>query len=340
MPQAPRYDDDDVVEEYDVLDATPSSSRSPSGKSSSAKPPAQGGPVLRKQPSQQGAARRPSAPVTPGPEAQAEGDVQYVEEAGGQGARNQISAKNAKMIWAICIGITVLGLGAVIGDIAFDIFGRRAGGLPVSNTNTRKSGGTPKGTPERPKNPDEVKALEFKGLVQNEMQRIRQKKVYKFFEQAYAKFREARTNAFDKKASGDGKDARDAAWAEAIKGYYEATYALRLLEWTYKQGADEDFMTAAKLDDLEELVGLVKSNAVALKKEANIRYQAAYSIISAYSRDIKDFRSGWISKDVEVNNVYSSDKYKAVFADAKLKCEKAEQMSPEFDPKDLEAVKD
>lgn len=300
MPQAPRYDDDDVVEEYDVLETTPSSAKSPSGKSSS-KPSAQGGPVLRKQPSQQGAARRPSAPVRPGPDPQSEGEAQYAEEAPAQGGRNQISARNAKMIWAICIGITVLGLGAVVGDIAFDIFGRRAGGLPVSNANSGKGGGTPKGTPERPKNPDEVKALEFKGLVQNEMQRIRQKKVYKFFEQAYARFREARTNAFDKKASGEGKDTRDAAWAEAIKGYYEATYALRLLEWTYKQGADEDFMTAAKLDDLEELVGLVKSNASALKKEANIRYQAAYTIISAYARDIKDFRSGWISKDVERN---------------------------------------
>jgi hypothetical protein len=330
---APR-DDDEVVEDYEVLDEQPSR---PAGKSGGGKP------ALPKQPSAGG--RKPSAPVRPGsrsqPKVQPDENGDAAEGAGEPPVydpnKGKISSRASLQIWIVCIAITVLGLGAVAVDAIFDPMGRRNSGL--SNTANNKPKNVGKTTNVQPKNPTEEKALAFKGQVELERTRVRQKKVFKYFDGAYNKFREVRTNAYDVKAGGAGKAERDKAWAEAIREYYNVSYALRLLDYTYKKNADEDFMPVGRLDDMEELTGLVKSNAAALQKEGNIRYQAAYTIIGVYSADIKEFRI-LISKDVEVNNVFSDEKMIPLFKEAKVKCEKAQQMEPEFDPADIEAVKD
>ena len=330
VPQAPRYDDDDVVEDYEVLDPAPSNSgnRRPQA--------AQGGAVLRKQSSQSGG-RKPSTRVQP-PQAEqpSDGDETAAEEPPAYDPnKGKISARASKQIWIICIVITVLGLGAVIVDVALDPFGRKIPAAQNGATNTKQN--APK-VSNRPRNPIEERAEAYKRTVDMEVTRLMQKKAYKFYRAAYDKFRETRSDAYAKKAKeGSTADERNQAWADTFRDYYGVKYAQTLFVYSCQKDADSGFMPINMRDE-EERLALAKSGPDILK-EGNVRYQAAQTLVDNYSADIGDF---WSMKKnlVEVGEVWANDKYKPVFAVNKDKFEKTSSAEPEFDPKDLEAIKE
>lgn len=337
---APR-DDDDVVEDYEVFDEQPSA-KMPASKSGSK--PAAGAPVMRKQPSVAGG-RKPSAPVRPGSSARPAVPAQQpYEPAGGEGEeppvydpnKGKISAKSAKQIWIICIGITVLGLGAVGADLALDPFGRR-GNSAASNANNRPKN-TPK-TDNRPKDAVGERAENFKRTVEMEQTRLMQKKPYKFYRDAYHKFRNTRSAAFDAKADEKSSTAdRQKAWAEVYRDYFAVQYAKNLFLSVYREGVDG--FEPISMRDEESRLNLAREKGDEILKEPIVRLQAAAGLVDAWSSDINEFWTGLRKGDHFVAEVLGDDKWKPVFKAAKEKYEKSQGDPPVFDQADIDAIKE
>lgn len=336
---APR-DDDEVVEDYEVFDEQPSNKR-PAAKSGA------GQPVLRKQPSVAGG-RKPTAPMRPG-SASRQAVAPAVPEIGGEGEaaeyeqppaydpnKGKISAKSAKQIWFICIAITVLGLGAVGADIAFDPLGRRNKGQQINSNN--KAGNTAK-KDNRPKDPVSELAENFNRSVGMEMSRLRQKKPFKFYQTAYNKFVGTRSMAYDAMADKEtSKAAREQAWAEVYNDYYQAQYAKNLFMSVYRQGMDG--VETITLKDEEARIRLAKDKGEAILKEDFVRLQAAATLVDAWSADVNQFWTGMRKGDSFVGDIFLDERYKPIFKESKARFEKACGEPPVFEPADLDAIKE
>lgn len=336
---APR-DDDDVVEDYEVFDEEPSAKLPPS--KSAQKAAGSGAPVMRKQPSVAGG-RKPSAPVRPTsnvrPAVAAQDPPEYGDEQpeAYDPNKGKISAKSAKQIWIICIAITVIGLGAVGADIAFDPLGRRNN--PATANNQSKANNKPK-VNDLPKDPVAQLAENFKRTVEMEMGRIRQKKAFKFYEAAYNNFRGTRSMAYDAMADKDASIAsRQKAWAEVYNDFYKAQYAKNLFLYTYRGDLPED-VTSISLNNEEERLKLAREKGDAILKEEFVRFQAASSLVDRWSADVNEFWTGMRKSDKFVGDVFTDDRYKPVFKASKDKYEKSGGTPPEFDPADLAAIKE
>ncbi len=336
---APR-EDDDVVEDYEVLDEQPSRPASKSGG---------GKPVLRKQPSVNGkqqpaGGRKPTAPMRPGSASRAavpqeDTATEVAEEPPPYDPnKGKISSRASLQIWIVCIAITVLGLGAVGADIAFDPLGRRNNsGL---NTTNNKQKSNSKAANTAPKDPLAEKAEAFKRTCDMEMTRLMQKKPYKFYRDAYHKFRATRSTAYDVKADEKSTIAdRQKAWAEVYRDYFLAQYAKNMFMNEYRGGADDGFEAIALKDEAARMK-LVKDKGNDVLKEGNLRFQAATSLVDAWAPDVNEFWTGVRKGDSFVGDVFSDDKHKPIFKAAKDKYEKSCQEPPVFDQADLDAIKE
>lgn len=332
---APR-EDDDIVEDYEVLDEQPSR---PAAKSAGGKP------VLRKQSSVGG--KKPSAPVRPGSQSRAAvppsqpdstDDVEEVleEPPAYDPNKGKISSRASMQIWIVCIAITVLGLGAVAVDAIFDPLGRRNNS--ISNANN-KPNNTKKTPSNAPKDPVAERAENFMRTVNMDMQRVRNSKAYKAYQAAYYKFREARTNAIGLGADKEAKTAdRNKAWAEVYREYYTVKYWSVLFIKTYREAADSGFEPCS-LKDEEARIRLSKEKGNDILKPENVKYQAASTLIDAWSSDINEFWTNGKTDHV-ISQVYTDDKLKLVFKAAKDKFEKATGEQPEFNQADLDSIKE
>jgi hypothetical protein len=329
---APR-EDDDIVEDYEVLDEQPSR---PAAKSGGGKP------VLRKQTSVGG--KRPSAPVRPGSQSRAvvpppepdPTDEVLEEPPAYDPNKGKISSRASMQIWIVCIAITVLGLGAVAVDAIFDPLGRRNNA--ISNANNKPKN-TNKAASNAPKDPVAERAETFKRTVDMDMQRVRNSKAYKAYQAAYYKFREARSNAIGARADEKASRAdRQKAWAEVYREYYTVKYWSILFISAYKEGADSGFEPCS-LKDEEARIRLSKEKGNDILKPENIKYQAASTLIDAWSSDINSF---WSDKknDLDISDVFTEEKLKPVFKAAKDRFEKATSEPPVFDQADLDSIKE
>lgn len=337
---APR-EDDDVIEDYEVLDEQPSRPAKAGGQ-----------PVLRKQPSVNGrqqpaGGRKPTSSVRPGSTARAAAVPQPVpnDDAAMEGGeeppaydpnKGKISHRASMQIWIACIAITVLGLGAVAADAIFDPLGRRN---KFTESNTNKPTNTKKGPAPLPEDPIAKRAEIYKRNVEMDGQRVRNSKAYKQYQAAYYKFRESRTTA--RGLMGDEKFTRAdrmKAWGDVFRDYYTVKYWGMLLANQYREKADEGFEPVSMKDD-EARMRLAKEKGDDILKEGNVRFQAAVNQIDAWASDINQF---WADKknDLEINDAFVDEKVKPIFKAAKEKFENATAEPPKFDPADLEAVKE
>lgn len=196
----PDYDDDDIVEDYEEV-----STDSPVRRVNSA----QGGPVKRPG----GGGARPSTTAMPA----------LNDEELAQANKGKITQKSAKMIWIICIGVSVLGVAAVLVDMLVDPLGRHGKG--VANTTNIGEGDNgsripPRNRPQE-KTQHEKNADAFTTAAYSHYKKAVGTRSYDFLRLAM--------NEMNKKFDIANEQRSDKAlWSEAWVAYYEAEYAVEL----------------------------------------------------------------------------------------------------------------
>ncbi|MCC6465162.1 MAG: hypothetical protein IT463_07470 [Planctomycetes bacterium] len=333
----PQYDDDDIIENYDEV--TTSAEQSPARKVSSA----QGGPVQRPtkqvKPSDRLRApstRSPTAVVAPaGGEVPPQGDAASNEPPRPKG---QISAKQAKLIWIICIGICVLGAAAVGAHYIFVV-------LPAKQNvaqNNEPVRNRPVQTPPREKTPHEKNVEFFMGMLAKHRNDLYRSRGWDEFRYATIMMEDKRDKAFASKSqAGSSQAEQDQLWAESIHWFYTAMYWSQVFQQAYVP----DGMGSIQIEGLRQL-DPSDFNAVAsltddeLKNEQIQRFVAAFMILGNSISNVKKFRTDVIKNELRAQFVHSdSPEHKKIFQQAKDLSSAAEQDPPAFDEKDLEYAK-
>ncbi|MCG3182375.1 MAG: hypothetical protein ICCCNLDF_00437 [Planctomycetes bacterium] len=310
----PDYDDDDIVEDYEEV-SSGSARRVSSG---------QGGPVKR--PSSGARPSTTAMPALPPEETQQD-----------QAGKGKISHKSAKMIWIICIAITVLGLAAVIADVAFDAFGRRAGGntTPVNadNPRTNRTGLPPKDN----KSPREQAEDDFQGAVVTMMKQMESSKAWDLYWVSFLEFDSAYDKAIEMKKAGAPGEELDAAWAETIRCWYKTRYASELFKHHFDRNQVSLDFFPINIQDRAQYSDLSTEQL----QSADIRaYQAAHAKIDTKSAKVNKFQTDVLKYDLTASKVYQDPAWEEKsFGEYKNKWKAASVPSgKQFDQADLDFV--
>lgn len=301
----PDYDDDDIVEDYEEV-------RGDSGvrKVNSAK----GGPVQR--PSK---GVKPSEPVRPPTTAA----PALPEEEGEQGSsKGKITKKSAKLIWIICIAISVIGIGLFVADIAFDAFGRRAGVIENGTADNRQPHRLPpvnkKGGQDLTEH--QVRARGFAVQCFDKGREIKKSRAYDLARVRIKELREAQ------KAGNDDRGNVD-VWVAAWQKYYDTEVALELFthKWPYNI---DNIPLVSSFKDYEgfESLTMEQMDSDAVKFEV-----ASYLVKQELDKEVKEVRKGMMQLAAG-SNAMSDERVKP----AKAKWEKA--LEGQFEQEDLDYV--
>ncbi|MHC4841573.1 MAG: hypothetical protein ACYTDT_11590 [Planctomycetota bacterium] len=296
------YDNDDIVEDYDVIGDESNGVRRVNS--------AGGGPV-----------KRPSRPV--GPDRSPQEMANGLDEDGQLGMpmqKGQISQKKAKMIWFICIGVSVLCVGAMILHYALSED-------PVVAPNRANRSG-PRAGPTRPVanlSPDEKRIKAFRSAVYKEMRLIQSSKAYvnvldKIDIWQESKQKSDAANSAYSDGTGDQAAAEEQTCNTLIK-YYEANYAIAIYKFVFNPNDVEmnKAFFAVDLADEEQVLQIGGSN---MKDKEIIRFQAADTQLSSNS-NLKRMREWFTQKHIVIANVKTESKWKDLWKPAKEAYEKA-----------------
>jgi hypothetical protein len=274
----PDYDDD-IVEDYQEVSTDSGLRRVQSG---------QGGPVQRPD-------GRPAVP-------QDRGDSPEEEKY----QKGKISQKSAKLIWIVCIAITVLGIAAVLVDHFIDPLGRKTVITEAANGVGNNAGGGRNNPPRDNLSPEQKLQREFLNAVIYKMKEMDASKAWDFYWVSYLEF----DDAYDKAAKLKAKEGVDPveleeAWAIAIKHYYKARYAGELFKYRF----DEDYISKEYMpislsgDDVTFL------DPETLRNNKARTFQAAYSKIDAKSTSINLFKTDILKSELTAQKVYESTEW-------------------------------
>jgi hypothetical protein len=212
-----QYDDDDIVEDYEEVSSGQNQARRVES--------AQGGPVQR--PGDRPV--RPSDKVRPGTSSMpALGDKGGQSSDPNQGyddgqnpmAKGKVSAKQAKLIWIICIAICILGPAAVA---VHYFFIRKAPEVP-QNTGTARANTTPK---PKELSPRQILEQRYVLACVEKRKEIQLSRAYDLLLVAWRDARNARKAAMD---TSEDK----ALWMKAYEMHFRAATMEKLLEHTFK----------------------------------------------------------------------------------------------------------
>lgn len=166
-----------------------------------------------------------------------------------QPPKGKITQKSAKMIWIVCIAITLLGVAAVVVDIVLDPLKRR---VPPPDNGRIAPG------PQQPRPQPKGQQLSEKQLLAREYgrdsflqgQTIIASRSYDFVRLAINQARQAAELALEEENRSDGD-----LWLDAWQKWYHASYALKLFEykWPYSMA---NLPVASKYDQYEAFTDL------------------------------------------------------------------------------------
>jgi len=344
----PNYDDDEIIEDYEEVSGQEPASgvrRVVSG---------QGGPVQKPTKDVKPSDKiRPPTSANPRPKTQmnpalkskaaaapagAEGDEANMsadELAAAHAGKGKITKQQAKLIWIICIAVCVLGVGAV-GVHYFFLRDPGAAPPPVNNAPRNRPGLT--GTNTGPaKSEHEQKADTFIRAVNGYDSLMGRSKAWDFFLVGQHNFGRAVEKALKLKKDGAPKDELESAWADAVKAWYEARYRINVFILVNRDESVRDFMTA-DLRSRESVLALTDADYANVKLQ---RYHAALEKVGRNSDNIKMFQTDVIKNDIQVGNMFTSDKWKPHWAAEKKKWDDSnpDLGDPQIEAADLEYCK-
>ncbi|MCC7510467.1 MAG: hypothetical protein IT464_13985 [Planctomycetes bacterium] len=259
----PDYDDDDVVEDYEEVSSSSDVRRVKS---------AQGGPVQR--PSK---GVKPSEPVRPPTTA-----VPQVEDGQPLPSKGKISHKSAKLIWIICIAVSVLGIAAFVLDIAFDAFGRRG---TIDDSGNTVANIRPHNLPAKKSaetlTEHQVRARAFAVSAYEKGREMKKSRAYDYIRIAIKKVRLAQKAGMDDRGN-------DELWIAAWQDWYQTVYALELFRYKWPYNMDNIPM----VNSFKHYEGFEEMSEEALKNEDNEREIAAYLIYQELEHEINEVKKG------------------------------------------------
>lgn len=290
------YDNDDIVEDYEVVGDEGDNVRRVSS--------AGGGPV-----------KRPSESVKPDrPPTSMVGAL----DDGMPKQKGQISQKSAKMIWFVSIGISVLCVAAVVGHI---IFG--GGG---DNAAANRKNGNRNVAPERPKaelTAEQKAGREFRNAVYKSMKAdVGRSSAYNHFldlEEAWGDLRdESAKKLEDYQSEKATKEEAQEAAAKAMNKCYEALYAFELCRFVYdKNIKDLGYWSVLDMDGNDEISEIDEKLR---KNKEVISYQAYKLQADGKQSKAYDWQKG---TSAGLDQVKGQDEWEAKWADAKSKYDEA-----------------
>lgn len=257
------------------------------------------------------------------------------ELAAAHASRGKISAGQAKLIWIICIAVCVLGIGAV----AVHYFFIRDPNAGIAQANNQKSNRTgvlpPSNKPQKTEH--EKNADAFVAAVSGWVAKMDRGRAWDFFLVGQFRFGRAVEKARDLKKKDAPVAEQEQAWAEAIKAWYEARYRINVFILVNRDESVRDFLTA-DMNDRASVLGLRDADYKDVKLQM---YHAAQFKLGRYTDDIKKFQTDVIKNNIMVGNMFTSDKWKPFWADAKKKWDDSNPDAevPWIDPADLEYCK-
>ncbi|MCB9933986.1 MAG: hypothetical protein H6841_11260 [Planctomycetes bacterium] len=172
----------------------------------------------------------------------------------------------------------------------------------------------------------------FISNVSNRMDGLEGSKAWKEFLKAKEKFDERLDKALEKGNDERGKDA-EAAWAEAIKAWYEVRY-VHLLFLHLNQKAGKDFEPGAGLN-FDELQ--VYSDEQ-LKSDACAQTYAAYELAEPEMKQVRQFQTDVLKYDLVASKVFTDAKQEKKWATEKKKWQEATE--GKFDEKEVKKYRE
>ncbi|MCF6227837.1 MAG: hypothetical protein L3J82_04100 [Planctomycetes bacterium] len=298
---AVEYDNDDIVEDYEVVGEDGDDNDNVRRVSS-----AGGGPV-----------KRPSESVKPDrPPTSMVGAL----DDGMPKQKGQISQKSAKMIWFVSIGVSVLCVAAVVGHIVFRGGGDNAANRQNNNQNRGPSRPTVEQTAEQ------KAGQEFRNAVYKSMKAdVSKSSAWRNFvklqggEGGWVGLRDKAAQKLDNYQNGKAtKEEAQEAVVEALNKCYEALYAFELCRYVYDKNIKAlGYWSVLDMDDNVEIMEIDED----LRKNKEVIAYQAYQLQAA-GRESKlyDWQKG-TSDGIE--QVKSQEEWEAKWADAKSKYEEA-----------------
>jgi hypothetical protein len=308
------YNDDDIIEDYEELTDESEVKHVES---------ARGGPVDR--PTKQ---VKPSDHVRPG------SSVSGVPAGGPAGGpagssddrpKGKITKKQAKLIWIVCIAITVLGLGAVIVDIAVDPLNRHVpqevGGQQGGAQQNRGSG-----VPPRRKQEDlsahQLMAREFAQAANAFRVQAQESDIY---EDSWNTLQ----NALDAQRAAQEERSDEELWAEAWRQYLQAAYLVELFHHLHAYD-DRDLPLVSNLRDYAAMEDMTEEELQSESIQSALGFYTAHQTLRNQVDGLRrTFREIAVS-----NNVFNRDEYKEELGALRERLENAGN-NGEFDEEDL-----
>lgn len=302
----PDYDDDDIIEDYEEISTDSPVRRVNSG---------QGGPV-----------QRPSGSVRPSTTAMPALDGEQDEFAAP--TKGKITRKSAKLIWIICIAVSVLGVGAVLVDMLVDPLGRHKKSAPVANDPVQQN--TPRMPPRRQAQEltaHQKLAKEFGVKAHDHYKTAVGSRSYDFVRLAIKRMNETYNAANENRAQAAG-------WVDAWVAFYEAEYAIELYNHVNK--IDTGIGKFKPVTDYRDLAQCEILDESELKDPEAQRVQGFFQAIDPEATKINRHRKDLLAF-VVASNVPDNQELNGPILEAKERL-KAARESRQFRQEDLDYV--
>ena len=206
---------------------------------------------------------------------------------------------------------------------------------PKSSVREAEKPARPERAPESPEArlAHEKLADDFIDAVRGQAPRLKKSKSFVQFEKDLKAFNDAHDRALlERRKAVVDKDAVEAAWADAIKAWFEARYALKRFVRLHATSAPFE---PVNVGDRPEVLNL---GADKLRSPECRRANAAQSLADPHFRELNLFRTGTLRYDLVANNVFESKDWAKHFGDAQTRFEDA--ANGKFDEDDLKKFKD
>ena len=306
------YDDDDVVEDYDEVEEDTSSA--PAGRVG----PEGGGPV-----------RRPSRPVRATDQVLPPDDYDNGEFDPHKG---KITQNSAKLIWIVCIVVTVLGIAAVVVDAVWDPLDRRPPALkPDKADRGRPRVNRRRIPPAKTLTPHEKRAKTFIRMVAGSKAAMTNSRAWDLFMTAYWQFDYNSWHYHHLKRKGVTGDELKTAATAAIEAYLDGRYAAELF-LAYHYANRVDGFPLVDTDEWEMVLEL--DDEILDSKEAQ-EWQAADNKVGSRVTMMKKFRTDVVKNDLYVSNIWMSDELAERHRDFTSKLQGLDQFPDGVDEDDL-----
>jgi hypothetical protein len=234
--------------------------------------------------------------------------------------KGKISQSQAKLIWIVCIAITVLGLGAVGVDLFLDPLGRR---VPQPVVEQPQPPQQPRTRPQQQLTEHQLLARQFAHKANEFRQEVVRSDIH---EATFQKIQDAR----DALGAAQNDRAENELWARTWREYYQAAYLFELFKHLYPFD-DLDVPLVSNLQDVASMEAMTEAELNSVVSQRALGY---YLPTEALRGQLESIRRSLRELSV-AQNVRNNEQFKEELSALEQRFHNARD-NGEFDPADLD----